>query len=138
MRSFHLALGVGAALLVTSRVTSALSTLNFVTGANGYLGRAIVRELVSSLCPDDKVVCLVRSARVTAEQAYWDGQLKRQQTQTDSTARRQVCVRPYDMLDGGITFDEALREQLQSTENDSAPRTICLYHVASVFGPTNN
>jgi nucleoside-diphosphate-sugar epimerase len=136
----RLLIQLAVAISLSSGAVSAL--VSFVTGANGYLGRVIVHEIVSSCsssrsvdnsCHDDCVVCLVRPSRVSSEQAYWD-HLVDQIKETNGNVVR-VCVRPYDMLDSGKAFEAALQEQLQTT-ND--PQNICLYHVASVFGPTEN
>jgi nucleoside-diphosphate-sugar epimerase len=89
-----------------------------ITGANGYVGRAIVRELLTHANDDDKIICLVRPQRVESEQDYWKD-------------HRQVCVRPYDMLDGSSTLAAALAEQGDVQE-------LVVYHVASVFGPTED
>lgn len=94
---------------------------SIVTGANGYVGRAIVHSLLeSSSCKD--IVCLVRSKRVQAEEEYW----KQHASSSQKTPPR---VLPYDMLDGGAS----LRTALQETDG-----TRCIYHVASVFGPTED
>lgn len=100
---------------------SSTKRTSLVTGANGYLGREIVHELLHD-GTDDPVICLVRSTRVATEQNYWN------------TRSNRVRVMPYDMLDGGATLTKAL-ESIGTTDdgNDS-----CLYHVASVFRPTED
>lgn len=104
---------LGAALLATR--LQALTHL--VTGANGYLGRAIVHELMWG---EGQIICLVRRNRLMAEEAYWE---------PDNREGR-IRVMEYDMLDGGLTLDKAL----QACE--AGP--ICVYHTASVFGPTED
>lgn len=90
---------------------------SLVTGANGYIGRAVVQELIKSEAFSD-IVCLVRSQRVESEQEFW------------STSSK-VRVLPYDMLDGGVS----LRRALETCKKDDDR---CLFHVASVFGPTED
>jgi nucleoside-diphosphate-sugar epimerase len=104
-------------LLLAAGMNHVTGFTALVTGANGYIGRAVVHELIQSEAFND-IVCLVRSPRVTSEQAFWSGSSK-------------VRVLPYDMLDGG----ESLRHSLQTCrEGDDR----CLFHVASVFGPTED
>ena len=47
--------------------------LSIVTGANGYLGREIVKEIVENGDDDaeNQVLCLVRPKRVEEEEKYW-------------------------------------------------------------------
>jgi nucleoside-diphosphate-sugar epimerase len=132
-----------------------VATSHFITGANGYLGRAIVHELIhqqfaSSSPPletttvesnngreeedDTTIVCLVRLPRVKEEQAYWNkfSNNSRQHASRSSASRKScnIRVRPYDMLDGGESIMAALLEY------NNANNHYCIYHVASVFGPT--
>ncbi len=104
-------------LLATQNVlVNGLTSL--VTGTNGYIGRALVEELIQSDAFSD-IVCLVRPPRVASEQELW------------SNVSTKVRVLPYDMLDGG----ESLRRAFKTcAKNDDR----CLFHVASVFGPTEN
>ncbi|GKY95362.1 hypothetical protein MPSEU_000498000 [Mayamaea pseudoterrestris] len=132
---------VAIATFLTTEFVSSLSTVHFVTGANGYLGRAIVHEIFlsassSSSAKDtkDRIVCLVRQSRVVSEQAYWNQHLQ----QAEMKEALSICVRPYDMLDGGEAFETALNEQIQLTSGNESQPTVCLHHVASVFGPTDN
>jgi nucleoside-diphosphate-sugar epimerase len=105
------------------------SFASLVTGANGFLGRAIAHELIDADCQDDQqshqVICLVRKQHVESERTYWQRHVE--------TSNTKVVVRvlPYDMLDGGVSFRAALDE----IESDSS---VCIHHVASVFGPTHN
>lgn len=89
-----------------------------VTGANGYVGRSIVNRLLSECVDGDEILCLVREQRVDSEEAFWK-----------SRAASMIKVLPYDMLDGGASF----RQALQTCRN-----TPCVYHTASVFGPTKD
>jgi len=109
------------ALPVSSR-----DRISFVTGANGYLGREIVHELLRSNTDDgnlqvNRICCLVvKSSRVDRECQYWKD--------------HSDCIddRPYDMLDGGQSIKHAL---LLSAPSDLDK---VVYHVASVFGPTDD
>jgi cinnamoyl-CoA reductase len=113
-------------LLISSSACVALSTpkrASVITGANGYLGREIVHALLqdtSSANDDEVIACLVRSQRVTQEQSYWK-----------SRAATNILVLPYDMLDGGASLTSAL-------DSIGVCDSVCLYHVASVFGPTED
>ena len=110
-----------------SSSTTSPRRVAIVTGANGYVGKAIVRELLQ---PDDgetgraedEIICLVREKKVADEINYWQ-------------KHQSVKVMPYDMLDGGKTLDEALKCAYESSDEDT---TFCIYHVASVFGPTDD
>jgi len=100
-------------------VVSDDKVLSVVTGANGYVGRAIVHHLLDE--GHSTIICLVRPARVAEEDNYW------------RTAKKISCdvkVLPYDMLDGGCSLSAALK-----CADDS---DCCVYHTASVFGPTEN
>lgn len=98
--------------------TAAPKHVSLVTGANGYVGRQIVHEILRSGRGEERVVCLVRPARVPEESRYW---------------KSQDCVQvlPYDMLDGGRTLFDAI-------ESCGEYEKCIVYHVASVFGPTVN
>ena len=100
--------------------------ISIVTGANGFLGKSIVHEILDQSDDDDeqRVFCLVRSTRVAEEEQYWQGGMY-------STSSCKVTVLPYDMLDGGATMQQALA----LTKGDEP---CCIYHVASNFGPSEN
>lgn len=92
---------------------------SIVTGANGYVGREIVHELIKDPS-QEHIICLVRPGRISQEEAYWNGKSS------------SIKVMPYDMLDEGTTLQNALAcANKDSTE-------CCVYHVASVFGPTED
>jgi nucleoside-diphosphate-sugar epimerase len=97
---------------------------SLVTGANGYVGRAVVHSLLESSSSGKDIVCLVRAKRVAEEKEYWE----KQNHATNGTPFT-VRVLSYDMLDGGTSLKAAL-------ESTKGPR--CVYHVASVFGPTDD
>lgn len=108
-------------------------SVSVVTGASGFVGRHVVYSLLQrhkhEMTPADPmdgecIVCLVRSNRVEYEQCYWNAHLQ------DMNGCH-IKVMPYDMLNDGISLSNALlyAEQL-------SPEKICLYHVASTFGPT--
>jgi len=138
---------VAPAAGMAPRTTSTTTTNSIVTGANGYVGRAVVHRLLLEQRQrqergrrdgeeeqdddrDEVIICLVRPQRVAAELEYWS---ERCRTGTDVNGAT-VKVMPYDMLDGGSTFRDALDE----CETNNARRRICCYHVASVFGPTDD
>jgi len=129
-----------------------------VTGAGGYVGRAVVHALLDPNCnngdddkdgstcnnegggctQEDEVICLVRPPRVRDEARYWEEAARR--ACDGSKEPPAVTVLPYDMLDGGQTLDDALRHACGPAANgsDAADTSCCVYHVASVFGPTDN
>lgn len=115
-------------LLLWPTTALGLNTSIVVTGANGYVGRAIVHELIQRQEQQEppcehSILCLVRPHRVAEEKAYWQDVL------SSSSSRRMIHVLPYDMIDGGQTLRDAL---------DQCHDKVCLYHVASVFGPTEH
>jgi nucleoside-diphosphate-sugar epimerase len=102
-----------------STVEALAAPTSIVTGANGYVGREVARALLQQ-DSTATVMCLVRPHRIDGEKKYWNSS--------------QVHVLPYDMNDGGETLENALQEAKKI--NEQAP--ICVYHVASVFGPTED
>jgi nucleoside-diphosphate-sugar epimerase len=101
------------------------TTSSVITGASGYVGRAVAHALVetnekehSESINNNRVLCLVRASRVEQEQKYWRNKLC-------------VTVLPYDMLDGGSTLRAALE-----FGNQTSDCSICVYHIASWFSPT--
>eukprot|EP00537_Pseudo-nitzschia_pungens_P007020 CAMPEP_0172356010 /NCGR_PEP_ID=MMETSP1060-20121228/346_1 /TAXON_ID=37318 /ORGANISM="Pseudo-nitzschia pungens, Strain cf. cingulata" /LENGTH=400 /DNA_ID=CAMNT_0013075889 /DNA_START=249 /DNA_END=1451 /DNA_ORIENTATION=+ len=138
-------------LIVLLSATAAASALalskslprrvSIVTGANGYVGREVVSALLKSNSGEeeeeeeeedcrDEILCLVRSKRVESETEYW-------KRFGSSSASPTVKVLPYDMLDGGKTITEALEyaARKDASEDD---KSICVYHIASVFGPSED
>jgi dihydroflavonol-4-reductase len=69
---------------------------------------------------------LVREKRVASEVEYWNNNNKEQ--------NNCVTILPYDMLDGGETLTHALQQACK----DTATYDVCIYHIASVFGPSDN
>jgi hypothetical protein len=103
-----------------------------VTGANGYVGRAIIHSLLEEAeansnanadadCQGD-IVCLVRSQRVADEQAYWKAHQLLKKSSSTTSPSTNIRVLPYDMLDAG----KSLREALQSTADGSNAASITL------------
>lgn len=112
-------------VVVASGLSSPVLCLtSIVTGANGYIGRAVVHELLARAGAADhqSIVCLVRAQRVESEQEYWNDQ-------QPHAASSNIRVLPYDMLDQGVTLEQALRS---TAPNDCR----LVFHIASVFGPT--
>ena len=152
------------------------NVVSVVTGANGYLGREIVSQLVLSTPTRDQqqqqllqtslatavatdtgttieVICLVRARRVEAERDYWNGILLDAADRNNNNNNNcKVTVMPYDMLDDGISLSKALdyvysKNKNNENENDNdndndnmseSSMSCVVYHVASVFGPTEN
>jgi nucleoside-diphosphate-sugar epimerase len=104
--------------LTSFQTSRAFAATSIVTGANGYVGREVVHVLLED--EEQSVVCLVRSGRVDTERDYWK-------------SCKNVRVMPYDMVDGGKTITDAL----ESCSSDGSEE-ICVYHIASVFGPTED
>lgn len=163
-------------MLVTSRCTTLLfvvllvmrscyawstssSSSFLVTGANGYVGRALVHELllrdVSSSStttrrepfspPEEmKIFCLVRPQRVESEIEYWN-QWQLKDGRGEHNGRPSIKVIPYDMLDGGVSFQAALQAASEASTTTTVnshdgddKNMLCVFHIASVFGPTEN
>ena len=89
---------------------------------------------------NDEILCLVRPNRVESETKYWE---RFQSSQASSEVT--VKVLPYDMLDGGKTITDALHAALQDgtsddekNDNNGDDPDICVYHIASVFGPSED
>jgi nucleoside-diphosphate-sugar epimerase len=118
-----------------------------VTGSNGYLGRAVVHELLNELHVNENIennqrnrentliLCLVRSQHVVVEEKYWND--------LDPSTSCSILVFPYDMLDNGKGLEIALsRISFLFSIGDSSPidnkASISVFHIASVFGPTEN
>lgn len=145
-------------LLLSSMITvmglSSLSTNFIVTGASGYLGRQIVHELIDyhhrqkqqkmdghSDVTHNEIVCLVREKNVDVEQSYWDDIITKSISNGDcydDIHIMKVKVMPYDMIDGGVTFSDALQYAFRGKDNSKAQSSCVVYHVASIFTPTDN
>ena len=77
-----------------STVAALAARISIVTGANGYVGREVVKTILQH-DRDATVFCLVRPRRIEEETEYWKS--------------GQVQVLPYDMNDGGETVESALK-----------------------------
>lgn len=147
-------------LFVISASALALSNgvrkrISIITGANGYVGREVVSVLLNDDGEDaagvggdkcnDEILCLVRSNRVESETRYWE-QFQSSRTGFSSSEESNIRVLPYDMLDGGKSFTDALNAALHGdgSDDDKSSNTkgdeldICVYHIASVFGPSED
>jgi len=141
-----------SALALSSSVHGHRKRISIVTGANGYVGREVVNVLLNDSGKDvvstgrdnchDEILCLVRSNRVESEKKYWKE--FQQSSSSSSSKESSIRVLPYDMLDGGKTIANALNAVLECTSDDeessidkkSDDLDICVYHIASVFGPS--
>ncbi len=130
MRSISYILSCCWIFVVPALCLSSPKRVSIVTGANGYVGREVVNVLLQEQPEDckDEILCLVRSHRVESEISYW----KEFPESTDSS----IKVLPYDMLDGGKTFGDALSLALENDEEEDLD--VCVYHIASVFGPSED
>jgi nucleoside-diphosphate-sugar epimerase len=153
---------------ILSVATSAASaySISIITGANGFVGRHVVYSLLQKHYNNDStlaeesaeaaaaerggggelIVCLVRPDKISYEESYWQAHIEEFQLLSSSkqlnlqdTACVRVLVCPYDMLDDGTSLMDALESSIKyssSTMMDDC--SLCIYHVASVFGPTLN
>ena len=112
-------LSIVATFLPISTTAFATKT-SIITGANGYVGREVVQVLLDNKDDQQSIICLVRSKRGNSEEEYWK-------------QHKNIRVMPYDMLDGG----KSIRDALESCDCDDS-NEICVYHIASVFGPTED
>ncbi|EJK60158.1 hypothetical protein THAOC_19541 [Thalassiosira oceanica] len=88
---------------------------HLVTGANGFVGRHVVYSLLKR---------------------HHDGNDEARKRPIAENMRKDpaiIRVLPYDMLDGGTTLSDALECAIA---DESANKRVCVYHVASSFGPT--
>lgn len=125
--------------LYAPNLVQSLKIVNVVTGANGFIGRAIVNELTQKGSDNQQstnlkklngappnIYPLVRSRRVESEQSWVD----------TLPSNNPIKVHPYDMLDSGTS----LADCLSSIMSDHCGKEIAvnIFHVASVFGPTED
>lgn len=84
------------------------------------------------------IVCLVRPEKVQHEKLFWNAHVKefQQSSQIDTNPSFCLKVMSYDMLDNGKSLNEAMESALKETSSRTCP--VCIYHIASVFGPTSD
>ena len=125
-------------LLVLAMATLASAYISIITGANGFVGRHVVYSLLQKHYNDPAervIVCLVRPDKVSFEESYWKAHVEEfQQSSQRTNASISVIVSPYDMLDAGETLMDALEAAIRNSPTKVCP--LCIYHIASVFGPT--
>lgn len=80
------------------------------------------------------IVCLVRPDKVSYEESYWRAHVEEFQQSSKHDMDARVLVHPYDMLDNGETLMDAMEAAIKNYTTKDCP--ICIYHIASVFGPT--
>jgi nucleoside-diphosphate-sugar epimerase len=144
----HCCYGIIQQLLAIVAVSYALATghqnpprnkISIVTGANGYIGREVVNVLLKEKVDNiatSTILCLVRPVRVAEETKFWNRFIQKQQ---DASTSSTIQVLPYDMIDGGQSISDALQLALDTTsDNDNDDSEICVYHIASVFGPSED
>lgn len=135
-------------LMLLIVASSARAYVSIVTGGNGFVGRHVAYSLLQQhydrTIPQEEgisretIVCLVRPDKVSHEESYWDAHVM-EMRQSSQKHDESVCVKvmPYDMLDNGKTLDDALESVIKEVDA-SRSNPICIYHIASVFGPTPN
>ncbi|KAL3782200.1 hypothetical protein ACHAW5_005738 [Stephanodiscus triporus] len=105
-------------LLILALSTSTSAYVSIVTGANGF---GASHRLLSS--PD----------KVSYEKSYWRAHVEEFQQSSKHDMDACVLVLPYDMLDNGETLMYAMEAAVKNSTTKDCP--ICIYHIASVFGP---
>jgi len=148
-RSIHIAVTLITAYLIVLAHGIVPKRVSVITGASGFIGRAIVYEMLSNNedcvlpihCND--IYALVRSGKVSSEREYWDKELGSITHTGGSGPTVTVCA--YDMLDGGKSLSECLdkiRCKYCNDNPDYIPADLFdgvdMYHVASKFGPTED
>ncbi|KAL7526164.1 hypothetical protein ACHAXR_001353 [Thalassiosira sp. AJA248-18] len=133
-------------LLLALLGKSATAYISIITGANGFVGRHVVYSLLqqrdegadqkSNDPSEQTIICLVRPDKVPIEESYWNAHLMDMQ-QSSQRKDESCCVKvmSYDMLDNGETLNDALETAVRNIDS-SKKCPICIYHIASVFGPT--
>ncbi len=87
--------------------------------------------------PEPIIVCLVRPEKVKHEQIFWNAhESELQESSQNYETSIRVKVMSYDMLDDGATLNDAMEAAIKGRPVTST--AICIYHIASVFGPTTD
>ena len=125
-------------LLILALATSASAYISIITGANGFVGRHVVYSLLQKHYNDPAervIVCLVRPDKVSYEESYWKAHVEEfQQSSKHTNTSVCVIVSTYDMLDAGESLMDAMEAAIRNTSKKDC--SLCIYHTASVFGPT--
>jgi nucleoside-diphosphate-sugar epimerase len=130
-------LGVLRILLILASATSVSAYISIITGASGFVGRHVAYSLLHNHYNDPTeqvIVCLVRQDKVSYEESYWLAHVEEFQQKYQHETGCYVLVLPYDMLDNGETLMNAMEVAIEKSSTKDCP--LCIYHIASVFGPT--
>lgn len=124
-------------LIVVASAASVSAYISIITGASGFVGRHVAYSLLQNQYNDPTeqvIVCLVRQDKVSYEECYWLAHVEELRQKYQRETRACVLVLPYDMLDDGRTLMNAMEVAIEKSSTEDC--SLCIYHIASVFGPT--